>query len=67
MGRPNLCRENLRKYSETVSVNKSILFWFGFFAGFSFVFIMVLLVIKSEGNVSKEQGQGFPKVFPIFR
>lgn len=54
--RPNLCKENLRKYSEIVLVRKNILFWFGFFSGVTFVVIIILIILRWKGSVN---GEGF--------
>lgn len=43
------------------------IFYFGFFAGFAAVFILILLVMRYDGFLDPDSDKVFNKLFPCFR
>jgi len=43
------------------------IFYFGFFAGFALVFILLLLVMRYDGYLDPNSDKVFNKLFPCFR
>lgn len=64
---PKKCRENLRRYTEISTMASMNVFFFGFFAGFAVVFVMLLLLMRYDGFLDPNSDTVFNKVFPCFR
>ena len=58
---------SLRRYSQTKTIELRTLFAFGFFAGFAFIFVMIILFLRYEGYLDPKKDQIFNEVFPCFR
>lgn len=64
---PKKCREFLRRYTETNFLSSENIFYFGFFAGFAAVFILILFLMRYDGYLDPNSDKVFNKVFPCFR
>ncbi|CAK79880.1 unnamed protein product (macronuclear) [Paramecium tetraurelia] len=64
---PKKCREFLRRYTEKNQLSNESIFYFGFFAGFATLMIIVLLLMRYDGYLDPNSDKVFNKVFPCFR
>lgn len=57
----------MRRYVESNQISSEHIFYFGFFAGFATMMMIILMLMRYDGYLDPNSDKVFNKVFPCFR